>query len=55
MSDGHHSWRSMRRASHEALTKSRAAEFYPLHTKEAVVLIDGMLQNPSGWEGEFRR
>ena len=50
-----HSWRRMRRASHEALTKSRATEFYPVQTKEAVALIDGILQNPSGWEGEFRR
>ena len=55
MSYDHFSWRRMRRASHEALNKSRVTEFYPLHVKEAVVLIDGMLQNPSGWEGEFRR
>ena len=45
----------MRRASHEALTKTRVADFYPLHAKEVVRLIDGILQNPCGWEEEFRR
>ena len=45
----------MRRASQEALTKSRVTEFHPLHEKEAVRLIDGMLQKPEGWNGEFRR
>ena len=45
----------MRRASQEALHKTRATEFYPLQEKEAVLLIYGMLQNPKSWEGEFRR
>ena len=45
----------MRRASQEALTKTRVTEFHPLHEKEAVRMIDGMLQNPNGWEMEFLR
>ena len=45
----------MRRASHEALTKTRVTEFHPLHEKEAVRLIDGMLHKPKGWNGEFLR
>jgi len=45
----------MRRASHEALNKKRVTEFYPLHAKEAVRLIDGILQNPHKWEMEFCR
>ena len=49
------SWRRMRRASQEALNKTRASEFYLLHEKEAVILIDGMLQNPKGWDAEFHR
>ena len=53
--NGEHSWRRMRRASQEALNKTRATEFYPLQEKEAVMLIDGMLQNPKSWDGEFRR
>ena len=52
---GEHSWRRMRRASQEALTKTRVTEFHPLHEKEAVRLIGGMLQNPNGWRGEIRR
>ena len=53
--NGEHSWQRMRRASQEALNKTRATEFYPLQEKEAVMLIDGMLRNPKGWDGEFRR
>ena len=45
----------MRRASHEAVHKGRVAEYCPLQTKEAVFLIDGMLRNPTEWEGELRR
>jgi len=45
----------MRHASQEALNKTRATEFYPLHEKEAVILIDGMLQNPNDWDGDLRR
>ena len=52
---GERSWRRMRRASQEALNKTRATEFFALHEKEAASLIDGMLQNPKGWGGEFRR
>ena len=50
-----HSYRKMRRASHEALNKTRVAEFYPLHAKEAVRLIDGILVNPDRWDVEFFR
>ena len=53
--NGEHSWRRMRRASQEALNKTRVTEFYRLHEKEAIILIDGMLQNPKGWDGELRR
>jgi len=45
----------MRRASHEALNKTHVTEFYPLHAKEAVRLIDGILQNPNNWDVEFLR
>ena len=53
--DNEHSFRRMRRASHEALNKKRVTEFHPLHTKEAARLIDGILQNPNQWEVEFSR
>ena len=45
----------MRRASQEALNKTRATEFYPLHEKEAIMLVNGILQNPKNWDEEFRR
>ena len=41
-------WRKMCRATHEALNKGRVTQYRPLHEKEAVILIDGMLQNPGG-------
>ena len=52
--NGEYSWRRMRHASQAALDKTRATDFYALHPKEAVLLIDGILQNPKGWDGEFR-
>ena len=55
MTNGEHRWRRMRRASQEALNKTCVTGFYPLHEKEAIMLIDGMLQKPEGWDGEFRR
>ena len=55
MANEEHSGRGIRRASHEALSKTRATNFYPLQEKEAVWMIDGMLKNPEGWNGEFRR
>ena len=45
----------MRRASHEALTKTHVIDFHPLHTREVVRLVNGILQNPRGWKEEFRR
>ena len=45
----------MRRASHEAVNKGRVAEYCPVQTKEAVLLIDGILRNPAEWEVELRR
>jgi len=45
----------MRRASHEALNKTRVTELHPLHAKEAARLIDGILQNPNRRDVEFFR
>jgi len=46
MTNGEHSWQRMHHASQEALNKTHITDFYPLHQKEAIMLIDGMLQNP---------
>jgi len=53
--DEEHSYRRMRRASHEALNKTSVAEFHSLHAKEAVRMIDGILHNPNRWDVEFYR
>ena len=53
--DDEHSFRRMRRASHEALNKTRVAAFHPLHAKEAARLVDGILENPNKWNVEFSR
>ena len=53
--DDGHSFRRMRRAGHEALNKTRVTEFHLLHAKEAVRLIDGLLQNPKKLDLEFIR
>ena len=45
----------MRRASHEALHKGRVAEYCPIQTKQAVLLVDAVFRNPAEWEFEFRR
>jgi len=44
----------MCRAGQDPLNKSRLHEFYPTQLKEAILLTDGLLQNPQGWDGEFR-
>ena len=45
----------MRRATHEALNKTRVTEYHSLHEKEALLTIDGMLRNPAGWKDELHR
>jgi len=47
----------MRRAGHEAfneISRDTDSEFYPIQTKEAVLLTDGLLRNGGCWEGELR-
>ena len=55
VTDDEHSFRRMRRASHQGLSKTRLTEFHPRQAKEAVRLIDGLLQNPNKWDVEFIR
>ena len=46
----------MRRTGNEVLNDmSRGADIYAVHFKEVVLLTDGLLQNPVGWDHEFRR
>jgi cytochrome P450 len=40
-----YSWRRMRRASHEALTKMAVQRYHPIQTKEATILVSALLEN----------
>ncbi|KAJ7611372.1 cytochrome P450 [Mycena polygramma] len=48
-------WRRMRRAGHEGLNKQVASQFHALQSKEALLLIDGMLRQPHLWNEHIRR
>jgi cytochrome P450 len=41
-----HSWRRMRRAAHEALTKVAVQRYRSIQTKEATILVSALLANP---------
>ena len=43
-----HSWRRMRRAAHEALTKRAVQNYYPIQTKEATILASSILSSSAG-------
>jgi hypothetical protein len=45
----------MRRASHEALNKTRVNDYHNIQTKEAVRLTDDLLRSPADWESHFKR
>ncbi|SRR5260221_8181319 len=38
-----YSWRRLRRAAHEALTKTVLQRYYPIQTKEATILVSSLL------------
>lgn len=50
-----YSFRRMHRIAHDALSKTRVAEFHDTHTKEAVILTDEMLRDPLNWAHNFHR
>jgi hypothetical protein len=45
----------MRRVSHEALAKSKVAEYYPIQMREAIILTDEILRRPDDWKGQAFR
>ena len=49
------SWRRMRRASHEALTKSVVQQYHPIQLKEANILATSLLKNPKDRRQHFVR
>jgi cytochrome P450 len=50
-----HSWRRMRRASHEALTKVAVQRYHPIQTKEATILVSALLANPENRTQHIQR
>ncbi|KAJ3927993.1 MAG: cytochrome P450 [Lentinula lateritia] len=48
-------WRRMRRAGHEGLSQSASADFYAPQSREAILLVDGLLKHPELWNEEIRR
>ena len=51
------SWRRMRRAAHEALTKRVVQNYHPIQTKEATILVSSLLLPSADFnlEGQFHR
>lgn len=45
----------MRRAGHEGLSQSASADFYAPQSREAILLVDGLLKHPELWNEEIRR
>lgn len=45
----------MRRATHESLNKTAVEAFQPTQFVEAVALAQGLLKEPSLWDGHLRR
>jgi hypothetical protein len=45
----------MRRASHDALTKSVVQRYHPIQTKEANILVTSLLNNPKDIKHHFMR
>jgi cytochrome P450 len=50
-----HSWRRMRHAAHEALTKLAVQRYHPTQTKEATILVSALLANPENRDKHFQR
>ncbi|KAJ6484798.1 cytochrome P450 [Mycena sanguinolenta] len=48
-------WRRMRRASQEALSKKFAHKFHAIQAKEAILLTHSLLVHPTAWGSHFRR
>ena len=51
------SWRRMRRAAHEALTKRAVQNYRPVQMKEATILVSSLLTPSAGLkqDGHFKR
>jgi hypothetical protein len=49
------SWRRLRKATDEGLSKSAVKGFYETQMTEAVLMAGGLLGSPARWDQHFRR
>ena len=56
-SDFLNSWRRLRRAAHDALTKKAIQSYHPIQTKEATLLVSSLLKHSGNHkqDGNFKR
>ena len=45
----------MRRASHEGLNSNYARNYYPAQQKEAILLVQNVLNDCNHWDDELKR
>src|SRR6267154_958397 len=50
-----HSWRRMRRAAQEAITKATVQRYHPILTKQATILASALLNKPENRDQHFQR
>ncbi|KAJ6477497.1 cytochrome P450, partial [Mycena vulgaris] len=50
-----HSWRKMHQATHDCLAKTSSHNFFPYQAKEAILLVEGLLNDAPGWDHQLRR
>jgi cytochrome P450 len=50
-----HSWRRMRRAAQEALTKTAVQRYRPILTRQATILASALLNKPENRDQHFQR
>lgn len=49
------SWRRLRRASHDGLHKVHVTQYQPIQSREAILLVEGLLETTQDLELQFRR
>jgi hypothetical protein len=49
------SWRRLRRAGHEAMSKAASTKFFPVQAREALIVTENLLQDSKRWDKEFLR
>ncbi|KAI0288612.1 cytochrome P450 [Multifurca ochricompacta] len=48
-------WRRLRRAAHDAVSRTAIRNYHPTQTKEATILVSALLEDPQNRHGHFQR